>query len=146
MLQTIIYFLMLQSFQSLLTFQSVICFCNDSQCERAFKSLGLSCNQLAINEIAQALRVRQKRSSLTTLSRFISNDGFALVVKSELKPFNQNYRFKLSGDERKVQIRHNDFTVCGFTSSKMTGGKKVAKSMITIILSISINIGIYHDI
>lgn len=48
MLQTIIYFLMLQSFQSLSTFQSVICFCNDYRCEGVFKSLGLSCNQLAL--------------------------------------------------------------------------------------------------
>lgn len=44
----------------------------------------------------------------------MSNGGFALVVKSQLKTFNQRYGLELTGNERKVQIRQNDFTVGGF--------------------------------
>lgn len=119
MLQTIIYLLILQSFQSLSIFQSLICFCNDCQCERAFKSLGLSCNHLALmkeerdQRNSSGFETEKKHSALTSPSRLVSNDSFALVVKSELQSLNQNSRFKPSGDERKVWIRHAHFTVCG---------------------------------
>lgn len=47
-------------------------------------------------------------TALTTLSRFISIDGF---LSSGLEPLSWNYRFSLSGDERKVQMRPNSSTV-----------------------------------
>lgn len=83
----------------------------------AFKSLGLSCNHLALmkeerdQRNSSGFETEKKHSALTSPSRFVSNDSFALVVNSEQQPLNQNSRFKPSGDKRKFWIRHDFFTV-----------------------------------
>ncbi len=49
------------------------------------------------------LRERESTPSPSASSRFISFDTFTLLMKSELNPVSQHYRFKLSRDKSEAK-------------------------------------------